>query len=197
MITCRRRVCFSRISDTPPEDNQIRNFTSGEWKHRALQELLGPEFSCEEEIIWSDIISHPDAIWKPGGIPTPIIEIKTTNSVGVSRKCYDSHIRQLKAYLSIVEGVSYGKIFYMYLGTNLDKVFYEYLITVTEEEKKAIREKLLSDSAELQYGIDCRNAALVGHAATDKTYLDYQGKNFLCRECLFFDACTRARRDSW
>jgi len=40
----------------------------------ALQELLGPEFSCEEEIQWNGITAYPDAICKPGGIPTAIIE---------------------------------------------------------------------------------------------------------------------------
>ena len=49
----------------------------GEWKHRALQELMGPEFS-EEEIRRNGITAHPDAIWKRGGIPTAIIEIKNT-----------------------------------------------------------------------------------------------------------------------
>jgi len=125
LIGCRRQKCFSHLDPNPqqPSDKQIRNFMGGEWKHRALQELLGmEEFSCEEEIIWNDIIAHPDAIWRPGDIPTAIIEIKTTNSVGVSRKCYDSHIKQLKNYLSIMD-LNYGKIFYMYLGTNLDEVF--------------------------------------------------------------------------
>ena len=86
LISCRRKVAFSRPDPNPPppDDNQIRNFLGGEWKHRALQELLGPEFSCEEEIQWNGITAHPDAIWKPGGIPPPIIEIKTTNSAGVS-----------------------------------------------------------------------------------------------------------------
>jgi len=49
----------------------------------------------------SHITAHPDAIWKAGGIPTAIIEIKTTNSAGVSRKPYESHIRRLMAYLAI------------------------------------------------------------------------------------------------
>jgi len=71
----------------------------GEWKQRALQELLGPEFSCEEEINWNGIKAHPDATWKPGGVPTAVIEIKTTNSVAISKKPYLSHVNQLKANL--------------------------------------------------------------------------------------------------
>jgi len=52
LISCRRKATFSRLDPNPPplDDNQIRNFMGGEWKHRALEELLGPEFSCEEEI---------------------------------------------------------------------------------------------------------------------------------------------------
>jgi len=73
--------------------------------------LLGPEFSSEAEIQWNGITAHPDTIWKPGGIPTAIIEIKTTNSAGVSRKPYESHIRQLKSYISIIEGVSMARSF--------------------------------------------------------------------------------------
>jgi len=125
LISCSRKVASSRLDPNPPppDNSQIRNFMGGEWKHRALQELLGPEFSCEEEIRWNGITAHRDAIWKPGGIPTAIIEFKTTNSAGVSGKPYESHIRQLKAYLAITN-LRFDKLFYMYLGTNLDNVFY-------------------------------------------------------------------------
>ena len=70
--------------------------------------------------------------------PNAVVEIKTTNSVGVSRKPYESHLRQLKLYLSILN-LSYGKLFYMYLGTNLANVFYEYTVTMKEEERKEVQ----------------------------------------------------------
>ena len=85
---------------------------------------------------------------------------------------------------------------FLTVPTNLDEVFYEYLITISDEEKKEIRDKILSDAAELQYGIDSRNPAVVGHSATDKTYHNYQGDNFLCKECPFFERCLEFRKDS-
>ena len=54
-------------------------------------------------------------------LPQLFLEIKTTHSAGVSRKPYESHIRQLRAYLASTN-LRFGKIFYMYLGTNLDSV---------------------------------------------------------------------------
>jgi len=148
----------------------------GEWKHRALQELLGPEFSCEEEVEWNGIKAHPDAIWKPNGVPTCVIEIKTTNSAGVSRKPYLSHLKQFKSYLSILD-LSFGKLFYMYLGTNLDKVFYEYTITMTEGERKENQDELIASASGLRLGIALKDPSIVGHVANDKSYLNFRGQN--------------------
>src|SRR5215831_14776022 len=154
---------------------------SGEWKHRALQELLGPEFSCEEEVEWNGIKAHPDAIWKPNGVPTCVIEIKTTNSAGVSRKPYLSHLKQLKSYLSILD-LSFGKLFYMYLGTNLDKVFYEYSITMTKEKRKEMQDELIASASKLRLGIALKDLSIVSHVAESPEYLNRFGRNWMCED---------------
>jgi len=55
----------------------------------------------------------------------------------------------------------------MYLGTNLDKVFYEYTITMTEEERKEIQDTLIADASELRLGINMKDPSLVPHIAND------------------------------
>lgn len=53
LVLCKRRVCFERLDPNPPvaDEKKIKYFYSGEYKHRALQELLGEEFECEKEVI--------------------------------------------------------------------------------------------------------------------------------------------------
>jgi hypothetical protein len=69
------------------------------------------------------ITAHPDAIWKLGGIPTAIIEIKTTNSAGFRGNLMN--LIFVNCAPLAITNLRFGKLFYMYLGTNLDNVFYE------------------------------------------------------------------------
>ena len=72
---------------------------------------------------------------------------------------YLSHLKQLKAYLSILN-LSFGKLFYMYLGTNLDKVFYEYTVTMTEDERKEMHDELIASASELRLGIALKDPSM-------------------------------------
>ena len=51
---------------------------------------------------------------------------------------------------------------YLYiLGTNLDNVFYEYAITMTEDERKEMQDSLVADASELRLGISLKDPSLV------------------------------------
>jgi len=58
----------------------------------------------------------------------------------------------------------------MYLGTNLDNVFYEYAIPMTEDERKEMQDMLIADASELLLGINMKDP--VPHIANDSTYLN-------------------------
>jgi hypothetical protein len=53
LMLCRRKVCFSRLDTPSPiaDQKKIKYYMSGEIKHHYLQEILGPEFECEKEIV--------------------------------------------------------------------------------------------------------------------------------------------------
>ena len=127
LVFCRRRVCFEKLDTDLPavDEKKIKYYWSGEYKQRALQELLGSDdFDCEKEVIWNGgpvrIIAHPDAIYKKDGA---VIEFKTTESTRVikiksksteltesrsrSTGPYPHQIKQIKAYMSIL-GTPYG-----------------------------------------------------------------------------------------
>jgi hypothetical protein len=55
---------------------------------------------------------------------------------------------------------------------------------------------LEADAAELQYGIDCKNPALVGHIARDKMYLNNNNENWLCVGCAYREPCVTMRREA-
>ena len=56
LLGCRRKTAFTKLNHDPPpmpSDRQIRFFHNGVSVHRELQDLLGEEFDCEKEIVWT------------------------------------------------------------------------------------------------------------------------------------------------
>jgi len=54
---------------------------------------------------------------------------------------YPSHTRQFRTYISITNA-PFGKVLYIFLGSNAAIFFKEYLVVVTAGEREAILEKL-------------------------------------------------------
>jgi hypothetical protein len=199
---CRRRICFERLDENPPsipDERKIKYFMSGEIKHLYLQELLGDEFECEKEVVWTSskgiaVIAHPNAIHKDTGV---VVEFKTTESIHVTKEPYVHHIKQLKNYMAI-KNTSYGKLLYVILGSTREvkDYFPEYLVTFEPGEREKVLQDLEADAAELRYGIDSRNPGLVGHIAKDKMYFNSRNENRLCKDCPFRNRCIKYRRDS-
>jgi hypothetical protein len=102
-----------------------------------------------------------------------IVEVKTTPRI--PRQAYPNHLRQVKSCMAIAMAlgykIRYAKLLYLVIGSSADP---EYLVTVTEEEKNEILEKLIGDAAELQYAIDSRDTSLVEGVFNDKNYENYR-----------------------
>jgi hypothetical protein len=189
VIHCRRATCFSRLDinphPIPPDQKKIKFFHGGIQKHQMLQELLGDEFEIEKEIVWIGrsgikLVGHIDALHKSG----VAVEFKTTESTRVIREGpYPYHVKQLKAYLSMLPDAEYGIISYLILGyyPTVKDYFPEYIIKINQTERAQILKKLEADAIELKRGILEGNPAIVTHAATDKMYLNNYGYNFLCK----------------
>ena len=176
---------------------KIKYYFGGELKHRLLQELLGDEFECEKEIVWTGksgikIIGHADAVYKDGAV----VEIKTTESTKVLKAPYEHHIKQLKNYMAIL-GAPYGKLFYMILGYPKVKDFFpEYSVFFDyRAEKEEILRELEEKAGELQKGIDLRDPSVVDHIAKDPVYMRY-GRNWMCADCPYEQKCTEMRSDA-
>lgn len=80
----------------------------------------------------------------------------------------------------------------MYLGTNLDNVFYEYTVTMTEEER--MQDELISSASELRLGINLNDPSIVSHIANDSAYLNKLGRNWMCEDyCPYKRPCLQLR----
>jgi hypothetical protein len=188
--------------------HQKRGFNSKriQWKHRALQNLLGDEdFICEQEHIYvckdgTKVIAHPDVIYKYKSYNNSceaIVEIKTTESRRVIKEPYQHHITQTKMYMSILNA-SYGVILYMLLGysNKVTNYFPEHLVLFSyAREKQEILDKLERDAINLRYGLDHKDASQVKHSATDPTFINF-GRNWLCASCDFKKQCDRMRAEA-
>ena len=90
----------------------------------------------------------------------------------------------------------YGKILYIVLTPDNEEYFVEFLVEVSEDERKQILEKIIGETAELQYGIDSRNAGLVQHSMRDGNFFGRGGINYLCKSCPFVNCCLKFQRES-
>ena len=71
----------------------------------------------------------------------------------------------------------------------------EYLIKLEPGEREQILEK--GDAAELQYGIDIRDASKVPHEAENPNYYKKAGKNLLCGSCPYERRCMEFRANEY
>jgi hypothetical protein len=202
VIHCGRATCFNRLNTNPPaipDQKKIKFFHGGIQKHQMLQELLGNEFEIEKEVTWIGrsgikLVGHIDAFHESG----VAVEFKTTESTKVLKEGpYAYHVKQLKAYLSMLSNSQYGIISYLILGyyPNVKDYFPEFTIRVSQTERAQILNKLESDALELRRGILEGNPAIVSHAATDRMYLNNFGYNFLCSSCPYKINCDRMRAE--
>ena len=195
LVNCRRLVAFERIAGKRNfSENTLMYFCSGEFQHQKLQSILGPDFDCEREIIWNGIIFHPDIIHKQDNV---VIEIKTARTDSVIKEPKESHLRQLKYYMSVLNS-PYGILQYIILN-KYEQMFPSHIITFKDErEKNEILTRLEADAAELQYGIDSKDPSKVGHIATSWDYMikingKSTGRNWMCSGCDFRKECDEMR----
>jgi hypothetical protein len=194
LLHCRRRVCFERLDLNPViiDEKKMKYFIGGEVKHLQLQNLLGPDFDCEKEVTYTTpkgirIIGHCDAIHRD---TKTCIEWKITESTKVSRDPYSYHLKQLMMYLAIL-GYSKGVLMYMIIGSThkVSDYFPTYHITMTEDERYNILERIEKNATELQNGINNRDPNLVGHVLGSSIYRNPNGDNWYCLSCPYKQKC--------
>jgi CRISPR/Cas system-associated exonuclease Cas4 (RecB family) len=204
LLGCRRKVCFNRLfpDEETLSDRQIAFFHNGVEKHQELQAILGEDWNCEKEFIFKDgglsIVAHPDAVYNGPNGKGVILEIKTTTKS--VQKPNPNHIAQISAYISILSAlgyqVPYGKLLYILLTPDNEEYLVEFLVEVSEDERKQILEKIIGEAAELQYGIDSRNPSLVQHSMRDRNYYGRGGISYLCRSCPYLSKCLTMQKES-
>lgn len=192
LVNCRRQVAFERINGHREfTENTLMYFASGEFQHQKLQEILGDEFDCEREIIWNDIVFHPDVVWKGQNVA---IEIKTARTDSVIDTPKPTHVKQLKFYMAVLNS-PYGILQYIILN-KYENMFPCHYVTIEADERKQILNDLVVDGEELRAGIDLRRPDLVGHVARNPAYMTEWGGNWLCRGCQFKQECDRMRENA-
>lgn len=192
LVNCRRQVAFERIEGREFTEQTLMYFCSGEFQHQKLQSLLGAEFDCEKEIIWNDIVFHPDVIWKPQNV---VIEIKTARTDSVIKEPKVTHIDQLKFYMAVLNA-PYGILQYIIMN-KYENCFPVHYITLEHDEREKILEQLVTDAEELRAGIELKDASLVQHKANDPKYIQKLPSgyeyNWLCKGCQFKTQCDEMR----
>lgn len=194
LVNCRRQVAFERIAGHREFTEQtLMYFASGEFQHQKLQSLLGEEFDCEKEIIWNDIVFHPDVVWKPHNV---VIEIKTARTDSVIKEPKAGHIRQLKYYMAVLNA-PYGILQYIIMNKYDKDLFPVHYITLEHDEREKILEQLQADGEELRAGIELKDPSLVGHIARNEEYIQRLPSgyeyNWLCKGCQFKEECNEMR----
>ncbi len=199
LVNCRRLVAFERLAGKRNfSENTLMYFASGEFEHQKLQSILGADFDCEREIIWKDIVFHPDVIYKPDNA---VIEIKTARTDTVIKEPKTTHIKQLKYYMAVI-GANYGILQYIILN-KYENMFPSHFVTFKDErERQEILDKLERDALELEGGIVAGKPEYVGHIAADLDYMiktpagKSTGRNWLCSGCEFKDRCDIMRAEA-
>lgn len=96
-LHCKRRAVFEHLDPKPPAINErkIKYFLGGEIKHIQIQALLGGDWQCEQEVIYTTksgvkLVAHPDAVWRKQDL---VLEIKSTESAKVGHEPHSYHIK--------------------------------------------------------------------------------------------------------
>jgi hypothetical protein len=154
--------------------------------------LLGDEFDCEKEITHTTpngitIVGHCDAVHRATKTG---IEFKTTESTKVAHEPYSYHLRQLMMYLAIL-GYSKGILLYLIVGSThkISDYFPEYHLTMTENERHNMLQRIQKDATELQKGLDNKDPDLVGHVLENFNYINRGGNNWYCESCPYKKMC--------
>ncbi|MGB8936912.1 MAG: PD-(D/E)XK nuclease family protein [Candidatus Nitrosopolaris sp.] len=170
----------------------LKYFIGGEIKHLQLQNLLGPDFDCEKEIVYTTpngvrIIGHCDAVHRA---TNTVIEFKTTESVKVGHEPYSYNLKQLMMYMAILNS-SRGVLLYLIVGSThkISEYFPEYHLTMTEDERHNMLKRIQKDATELQNGINNKDPNLVGHILGSSIYRNPDGKSWYCSSCPYKKAC--------
>jgi CRISPR/Cas system-associated exonuclease Cas4 (RecB family) len=92
------------------------------------------------------------------------------------------HVQQLKYYMAMT-GAHKGIVFYQLLLHYKDKPFKEFVVTMTDEELKVEREKLLSEAKRFS------DAILQAEPMLASNVWDNKELNYQCRSCNYFTQC--------
>jgi hypothetical protein len=173
ILHCHRKACFEYLDPNPQkiDERTFKHFLLGASIHSQLQQILGEEFECEKEVNYTfsnnlQIIGHIDAFHKP---TSTVIEFKTSNAVTVKDKegVYPYHLTQLQYYMALT-GASQGVLLYIIMGSSyLSDYFPQYHLTITENQRRYILERIERDVTELQMGIDNNLPNSVRHVLDD------------------------------
>lgn len=188
LIHCRRRVCAEILGEPEPlKERTFRSFLVGASIHALAQELLGEEFECEKEVSYTfpngqKVVGHIDAFHKTTGT---VVEIKTTNSVQVKDigGVYPYHLTQLRNYMSMMGSTS-GILLYVIMDTPyLSDYMPQYVMTMTEEERRRTLRHMEADATELWEAVDKRdlNHIQVWDIVKNSNYMTPDGSNWFCK----------------
>lgn len=196
ILYCPRKHVFDFVENVKPGPKSIYFFTIGEAIHNWIQDMMVEAYpgtytkEMTLDIPEAHLIAHPDLYDKQ---LDRVIELKTTKETSITEP-YESHVRQLKTYLALLNKTFGELIYFMYNKNPYSKKvkdplswYRRFPINITEEEAKVIREQTIETAKITKIARDQRNPELAPHIAYDPI------QNHQCKYCPHQYACQLMR----
>lgn len=182
LTLCPRKSVFRKLNPEPCTMRDLNFFTSGRAIHDSIQTLANHEskFEIEKEIEWEGIVGHVDLVDTANNIP---IECKSAR-VKTMDAPKSHYVEQLKSYMAIL-GSKTGVILVQLLMHFDDKPFVEFVVTMTEEEIKEQKQKLLLDKEMYLVSLEKKDP-MIARGVVNTPEL-----NWLCKSCPYFTQCLK------
>jgi CRISPR/Cas system-associated exonuclease Cas4 (RecB family) len=178
------------------EKENEKNFTKNAVLHRNILEYLFEKqghkpfrftelakFLMRKNYEFKDIQGSVDIYDRRRNIP---LEFKTTRASDI-REPKSFHVEQLKYYMSILSAEE-GYMLYQLLMHFGQTPFKTFRITMSAEERKAQRDKLVKEIDSLKKAMEAGNPSLARSVDKDPSL------NWLCKDCPYLMKCQEIQR---
>lgn len=188
---CPRESVHRRITPQKIDNVQLGFFIFGESAGTAIQALVqsDPErWKAEHEVIWEGVHAHIDLYDAKNNIP---IEVKTANisEMVQPKPHYTSQLRIYQAMTNAPTGIILVFLTQHFRGKVRDQPFREWVISMTDEQLQAERERIKQEKEQFTKALEAKNPLLA------RGVMDNPDLNWKCDRCSLLSTCQQVRKE--
>lgn len=185
---CPRQKVFREIDRVPIDAKTVSIYSAGKAIHEAVQLLFLSDkrtFEREKYVEYEDIQGSIDIYDRRRNTP---LEFKTTRASDIKEpKIF--HVEQLKYYMAMLDATE-GYMLYQLLMHFGQTPFKTFRITMSAEERKTQRDKLVREINSLKKAMGAGNPSLARSVEKDPSL------NWLCKDCPYLTDCKKIQQDA-